>query len=230
MATTTGRASLPALSSSKVGFVHPLPLIRGCTADGLVEERTERAPTVSFVDLCRTVHPRPGLREDVEVCVPADRGPGKPWHRGPAPSSRRPPSPPPVGPDRVRPLLDAEEELESRLVALAAVGCTKGQPDRPRVQAPDPQRPRATTSGRRPWRARSAAVKGNLHGGRPKVIIFAARRGRRMGEEPRFTAHGGVSGRVRRIPHAACGRHVPRHHLTPGPRKRSGVLLPAPVR
>ncbi|WP_216678517.1 hypothetical protein [Streptomyces sp. MNP-20] len=65
------------------------------------------------------------LREHLEVPVPADRGPGRPWKQGPAPApvpAQRTGNPVRIGYARTS---TARQELASQLEALHAVNCHK---------------------------------------------------------------------------------------------------------
>ncbi|MFJ2818478.1 recombinase family protein [Streptomyces sp. NPDC087294] len=65
------------------------------------------------------------LREELEVLVPADRGPGRPWVERPAPPGRpAEPAAPPIRIGYARCSM-TDQEIASQLVALENAGCTK---------------------------------------------------------------------------------------------------------
>ncbi|MFD7455020.1 recombinase family protein [Kitasatospora sp. NPDC059827] len=68
----------------------------------------------------------PALREDLEVLVPGDRAPGKPWQRRPAPLLAPAPedAAPPIRIGYAR-CSTAQQELASQIEALQAAGCFK---------------------------------------------------------------------------------------------------------
>ncbi|MEU6237205.1 recombinase family protein [Kitasatospora sp. NPDC047058] len=68
----------------------------------------------------------PALREDLEVLVPADHGPGKPWQRRPAPVLTPAPdyAAPPIRIGYAR-CSTAQQELASQIEALQTAGCFK---------------------------------------------------------------------------------------------------------
>ncbi|MFG2918551.1 recombinase family protein [Kitasatospora sp. NPDC048298] len=68
----------------------------------------------------------PALREDLEVLVPADRAPGKPWQRRPTPVLAPAPehAAPPIRVGYAR-CSTAQQELASQIEALQSAGCFK---------------------------------------------------------------------------------------------------------